>query len=326
MRGGENASARKITSGCSSRTSRINHSQNANGLVCGLSTRKAFTPCSTQNSTTSSHSCQRFSQSSVSQSTFTMSWYFLGGFSAYFMLPSGRNLNHSGCSFMYGWSGEHWIAKSSATSILCSSARLHEVPEVLQRPQFRVDGFVPALLAPDGVGAAGVAGGGGEGVVLTLAVGRADGVDGEQVDHIEAHPRYLRQPHLRLPESRAPARLRALRAVEHLVPGPVASRDPVHEDFQRLVEGRGGTVRITVHQLLHFLRAQERQPLLVGSLVELLQQTVELLFGGAFGGFLDQLAAFEKLQLHALAGLDLLADLPAPGLEVVRPGFDLVYS
>src|SRR3954451_13760825 len=51
-----------------------------------------------------------------------MSWYFLGGFSAYLSVPSGRRLNHSGCSFNHGWSGEHWIAKSSAISIPCSFA------------------------------------------------------------------------------------------------------------------------------------------------------------------------------------------------------------
>src|SRR6266542_4161983 len=45
-----------------------------------------------------------------------MSWYFFGGFSAYLMLPSGRWKNHSGCSRTQRWSGEHWIAKSSATS------------------------------------------------------------------------------------------------------------------------------------------------------------------------------------------------------------------
>ena len=45
-----------------------------------------------------------------------MSWYLLGGFSAYFSVPSGRRWNHSGCSFSHGWSGEHWIAKSSAIS------------------------------------------------------------------------------------------------------------------------------------------------------------------------------------------------------------------
>src|SRR4051812_34403814 len=41
-----NASARKRTSGLSRQISLITHSQNANGLVCGLSTRKIRTPLS----------------------------------------------------------------------------------------------------------------------------------------------------------------------------------------------------------------------------------------------------------------------------------------
>ena len=41
--------------------------------------------------------------------------------------------------------------------------RLAEVPEVLQRAEFGVDRLVAALLAADGVGAAGVAGTGGSG-------------------------------------------------------------------------------------------------------------------------------------------------------------------
>ncbi len=45
-----------------------------------------------------------------------MSWYFFGGFSAKAMVPSTRWVNHSGCLFTQGWSGEHWRAKSIATS------------------------------------------------------------------------------------------------------------------------------------------------------------------------------------------------------------------
>src|SRR5215813_6651822 len=58
------ASERKITSGWLSCTSRISHSQNSTGFVCGLSTRKMRTPCSTQNRTTrrsSSHSASHAS-------------------------------------------------------------------------------------------------------------------------------------------------------------------------------------------------------------------------------------------------------------------------
>ncbi len=51
-----------------------------------------------------------------------MSWYFLGGFSAYLSVPSGRWWNHSGCSFSHGWSAEHWMAKSMAISRPCSTA------------------------------------------------------------------------------------------------------------------------------------------------------------------------------------------------------------
>src|SRR6478672_6800498 len=44
-----NASAKKMTSECSPRTSPITHSQNGNGFVCGLSTRKIRTPLPIQN-------------------------------------------------------------------------------------------------------------------------------------------------------------------------------------------------------------------------------------------------------------------------------------
>ena len=98
------------------RTSAIIHSQNANGFVCGLSTRKTVTPRSIQNSTTSRSSSQSSRACGPKKLKLTMSWYFLGGFSAYLIVPSGRTENHSGCSRTYGWSGEHCSATSSAIS------------------------------------------------------------------------------------------------------------------------------------------------------------------------------------------------------------------
>src|SRR6266550_1906496 len=47
-RGRVNASERKTTSGCSRLISPIIHCHSANGLVCGLSTRKKRTPCAIQ--------------------------------------------------------------------------------------------------------------------------------------------------------------------------------------------------------------------------------------------------------------------------------------
>src|SRR4051812_47021327 len=52
IRGRVNASDRNITSGCFSFSDRMAHCQKAKGLVCGLSTRKIFTPWPIQNSNT----------------------------------------------------------------------------------------------------------------------------------------------------------------------------------------------------------------------------------------------------------------------------------
>src|SRR3954452_5697004 len=62
-----NASDRKIVSGWRRFSSANTHSQNRNGLVCGLSTRKIVTPCSIQNSNTRCSSCQSARQSADSK-------------------------------------------------------------------------------------------------------------------------------------------------------------------------------------------------------------------------------------------------------------------
>src|SRR5258708_38128567 len=63
-----NASERKIARGYSRRISAISHSQNAKGLVCGLSTRKISTPSRAQNATTSCIACHSARQSRESKS------------------------------------------------------------------------------------------------------------------------------------------------------------------------------------------------------------------------------------------------------------------
>ena len=64
-----------------------------------------------------------------------MSWYFLGGFSAYAMVPSIRVVNHSGCVVTQGWSGEACRAKSSAISIPSSRARATRRSNESQSPR-----------------------------------------------------------------------------------------------------------------------------------------------------------------------------------------------
>ena len=62
-----NASARKMRSGHSRLRSRMHHSQNGSGFVCGLSTRKMRTPLPAQNANTSRSSSHSSCQASLSK-------------------------------------------------------------------------------------------------------------------------------------------------------------------------------------------------------------------------------------------------------------------
>ena len=69
----------------------ISQCQKGSGLVCGLSTRKVRTPCSIQKQHDAQDLVPQRSPGRRSRSSSgKMSWYFLGGFSAYLMVPSGR--------------------------------------------------------------------------------------------------------------------------------------------------------------------------------------------------------------------------------------------
>ena len=74
----------------------------------------------------------------------------------------------------------------------------YEVVEVVQGAKFRVDGFMAAFYAgrgfgADSPGAAVVAFKGGGGIVLAFAEGGADGMDGRQIEDVEAHGGDFRQ-------------------------------------------------------------------------------------------------------------------------------------
>ena len=77
-----------------------------------------------------------------------MSWYFLGGFSAYLSVPSGRRWNQSGCSVSHGWSGEHWIAKSSAIAMPSSAARVVMLANSASLPRSGCSAVCPPASLP----------------------------------------------------------------------------------------------------------------------------------------------------------------------------------
>ena len=130
------------TSGCSRRTSVISHSQNGTGFVCGLSTRNTLDPAVDP---PEHHVAQCVPQPApvvrLEVDVVDVLVRF-GGFSAYFNVPSGRRWNHSGCSFSHGWSGEHWMAKSSAISMPRLAAATG-VRRSSSRAELRVDASCP---------------------------------------------------------------------------------------------------------------------------------------------------------------------------------------
>ena len=74
-----------------------------------------------------------------------------------------------------------------------ASGTLDEAVEVGEVTELGMDGVVATLGGADAVGRTRIAGGGLQGVVLALAVRRADWVDRGQVDDVEAHAGDARQ-------------------------------------------------------------------------------------------------------------------------------------
>ena len=116
-----------------------------------------------------------------------MSWYFFGGFSAYAIVPSGRVVNHSGCSVTHGWSGRALQCEVERDLHAELVGALRRTREVLDRAEFRVDRVVAAFVGADRPRRADVGLARRQRVVAALAVDPADRVDRRQVDDVEAH-------------------------------------------------------------------------------------------------------------------------------------------
>ena len=156
-----------------------------------------------------------------------MSSYFLGGFSAYWIEPSGRRLNHSGCCGDPRMIGRALHREVQGHLHPVVGAGGDEAAEIGERAELRMDGVVAAVRRADGVEAAGIAGVGGERVVAALAVGAADRMDRGEIDHIEAERCDLGQARDAVVEGAVAARNAALAARHHLVPGAGAGERPI---------------------------------------------------------------------------------------------------
>ena len=157
-----------------------------------------------------------------------MSWYFFGGFSAYFSVPSGRRWNQSGCSISQGWSAEHWIAKSSAISSRARRASFTNRSNSSTCRGRHAWRCARRRLVADRPWAARDRRGARRRVVATLAVRPSDRVHGRQVERRRSR---AREPgsSFSTPFEAAP------RAREELVPGAERRTLAVGRDLEHAV-------------------------------------------------------------------------------------------
>jgi hypothetical protein len=245
-----------------------------------------------------------------------MSWYFLGGFSAYLSVPSGRRKNHSGCSLSHGWSGEQLIARveRDVDAVLVGGG--DERAELLVGAELRVDGVVAPGLVADRVGAAGIARLGREGVVAALAVGVADRVDRRHVEDVEAQLGDGRDLLLDAFEAAPGAR-------EELVPGAEARERAVDVDLE--VGGQLGGLAALLDGLDELEQRGVQGGVRIGGdgLGGDLEAALVLALGALGRGAQEDGALAELAAQVGLAELDLARKLVAPAGEEVDPRLDV---
>ncbi len=120
-----------------------------------------------------------------------------------------------------------------------------EVLEIGEGAELRMDGLVAAFGGADGPGAAVIAFGGDDVVVGAFAEGVADGVDGRQVEDVEAHGGDLGQQGFDIAQGAVAAGVGRGGARKELVPGGEAGAFAVDPDAEVFVVA-GGELQVRV--------------------------------------------------------------------------------
>ena len=209
-----------------------------------------------------------------------------------------------------------------------------KVEELLQPAQLGRDRVVAAFRGADGVRRPDVVRRRVERVVAALAVGAADGMHRQQVQHVEAHGRHLRDSPLRLGEGRGhgPARVTPLRAREELVPGAESGALAVHHQRQLGRARREAAVGVAAHGGQQLLAQQRGGAGGIGATAtqggERPAHEERIVGGLGFLGpqqrGLGQQPALFQLDRDRNRRLELLAQAVAPRPELVAPGHDRV--
>ncbi len=150
-----------------------------------------------------------------------------------------------------------------------------------------MDRLVSSFVGPYGPGASGVTFAGYEHVVLPLSPGTTYGVDGRQVEHIEAEPRDIGQERLAVPKRSVGPGFPGGRAGKQLVPGAEARLLPLNNDGELFaVEGFVVPLSAGPHYVEGFLASDSLEdPFQIVSLPQQTRQLGKLprlLGGGSF--------------------------------------------
>ena len=127
--------------------------------------------------------------------------------------------------------------------------RRDEAAEVGERAELRMDRVVPAFVAADRIGAAGIVRRGGERVVAALAVLFPDRMDRREIKNVEAHLPDLGQAADHVVERAVAVRVAGLRARKQLVPACELGLRPLDVERTAAHAARGTRARRTRRRL-----------------------------------------------------------------------------
>src|SRR5215471_14504981 len=186
-----------------------------------------------------------------------MSWYFFGGFSAYAIDPSARVVNHSGCSFTQGWSGDACSARSIATSRPKLAARDTNAAKSANVPRSGWMASCPPSAEPIAQGEPGSPGLASR--VLLRPLRKVVHVEPHAGDRVQPARRGAQRSGLRLSATHR-VELRALRTREELIPGSEQGTLPLHKDRQPRGPGNQVAERVPVEDARDLGLLAGRQP------------------------------------------------------------------
>ncbi|MCY1421834.1 hypothetical protein D9M71_374990 [compost metagenome] len=201
----------------------------------------------------------------------------------------------------------------------------HQPTKIVAAAQLRVNRVMAAFGAADCIGAARVARRCMQGIVAAFAVLRADGVDGREIQHIEAHVANHRQACVDIVERAMTRGVVSDRTGEQLVPTGELRRRAIDIQGKFGAAGKVAAVHGLGHQVRR-VRAEQLRHLVIGvQLGQALLQRLEFLTQHAltqFGALAQHQPAFFEFQRDLDTGVVLLLQVVAVRGERVDPGLD----